>query len=174
MSDILQQASRVGGGGRWSGANSPHIATLPGSGHGAGREVAFPPLCSDPHINFELFCENLPRWIITNVKFVNRRAWHEIQCCGSGSAWVRINLKGTIQIHRNNKLDPDPHQFADDKPKWNGIWAYLSTFSRFWAFIWKLGSGSASKWEVESGSGYPTKWQAGSGADPEHCAWYVP
>ncbi len=28
-----------------------------------------------------------------------------------------------------------------------GIWAYLSTFSRFWAFIWKLGSRSASKWQ---------------------------
>jgi hypothetical protein len=33
-----------------------------------------------------------------------------------------------------------------------GIWAYLSTFSRVWAFIWKLGSGSgyASGWKVGS------------------------
>jgi hypothetical protein len=36
--------------------------------------------------------------------------------------------------HKIDKLDPDPvpHKFADDKP-------------RFQAFIWKLGSGSASK-----------------------------
>ncbi len=33
-----------------------------------------------------------------------------------------------------------------------GIWAYLSTFSRVWAFIWKMGSGSRSCWKVESGS----------------------
>ncbi len=50
--------------------------------------------------------------------------------------------------------------------KMNGIWAYLNTFSRFWAFIWKLGSrtvsGAASKWKV--GSGSASKWQAGSGS----------
>ncbi len=47
-----------------------------------------------------------------------------------------------------------------------GMWAYLSTFSRFGAFIWKLGSGSgsASKWMVVSGFGSASKWQAGSGS----------
>ncbi len=52
------------------------------------------------------------------------------------------------------------------------IWAYLTTFSRFWAFIWKLGFGSASKWKVRSesaskwpaGSGFASNWQAGSGS----------
>ncbi len=36
----------------------------------------------------------------------------------------------------------------------NGIWAYLSTFSRVWGFIWKLGFGSRStlEWKVGSGS----------------------
>jgi hypothetical protein len=43
MSDISQLGSRVGGG-RGSVAKSPHITTLPGSGRGAGRGVAFPPL----------------------------------------------------------------------------------------------------------------------------------
>ncbi len=32
--------------------------------------------------------------------------------------------------------------------KMYGKWAYLSTFSRFWAFIWNLGFGSESKWKV--------------------------
>jgi hypothetical protein len=55
-----------------------------------------------------------------------------------------------------------------------GIWAYLSTFSRFSAFIWELGSRSVSKWKVGSGtkwkvgsgsgSGSASKWQAGSGS----------
>jgi hypothetical protein len=45
----------------------------------------------------------------------------------------------------------------------HGIWAYLSTFSRFWVFIWKLGSKSATTWKVGSGSGSASKWQAGSG-----------
>ncbi len=42
--------------------------------------------------------------------------------------------------HQSDKLDPnpDPHQFTDDKPKWK--MENLSTFSRIWAFIWKLGS----------------------------------
>ncbi len=54
------------------------------------------------------------------------------------------------------------------------IWAYLSIYSRFWHFTWKLGScsGSASKWKVGSGSaskwqagpGSASKWQAGSGS----------
>ncbi len=35
-----------------------------------------------------------------------------------------------------------------------GIWAYLSTFSKVWAFIWKVGSGSgsASGWKFGSES----------------------
>ncbi len=59
-----------------------------------------------------------------------------------------------------------------------GIWAYLSSFSRIWAFLWKLGSGSgswsASRWKVGSGSGsasnknqHPDTHQ--SDADPQHC-----
>jgi hypothetical protein len=59
------------------------------------------------------------------------------QCCGSGSAWVRIILvtgfaSGSAYAsnknqdphqdpHQNDKLDPEPdpnpHHFADDKPK---------------------------------------------------------
>ncbi len=37
-------------------------------------------------------------------------------------------------------------QFADDKPKCMELWDFLNNFSMFWVFIWKLGSGSASKW----------------------------
>ncbi len=33
------------------------------------------------------------------------------------------------------------------KSKIHGIWAYFSTFSRVWAFIWKPGSGSGSECE---------------------------
>jgi hypothetical protein len=55
------------------------------------------------------------------------------QCCESGSAWIRIKLKGKVgsgseshqsdqldpdpDPHDSDKLDPDPYQFADDKPK---------------------------------------------------------
>jgi hypothetical protein len=48
-----------------------------------------------------------------------------LQCCASGSTWIRIKLNaGTgsaskchIRIKVIRKLDPDPHQFADDKLK---------------------------------------------------------
>ncbi len=95
-------------------------------------------------------------------------------------SWSASNWKvGTGSASASKvKQYPDPHQFADDKPQcryW--IWAYLSTCSRFWAFIWKLGSvsgsGCASKWKVGSGSGYAWRWwgsaslknHSGSGSD---------
>jgi hypothetical protein len=51
------------------------------------------------------------------------------QCCGSGSAWIRIIL------HQSDMLDPDPdpHKFADDKPKcmeYEPISAVFQGFSR--------------------------------------------
>ncbi len=66
---------------------------------------------------------------------------------------------------QSDKLDPDPHQFADGNPYEN--WAYMSNFQGFLAFIWKLGSGSASKWKVPVISG--SKWQAGSGSASKWC-----
>ncbi len=76
--------------------------------------------------------------------------------------------------HESDNLDPDPHNFVDEKLKcmeYEPIWAL---FQGLEAFIWKLwsGSGSASKWKVVSGSAW--KWQVGSGsasvhADPQHC-----
>ncbi len=87
-------------------------------------------------------------------------------------------------------VDPDPHISASNwkvgsgpasicrwQAKMYGIWDYLSTFSRFWAFPQirinvngkiririevAAGSGSVSKWKV--GSGSASKWQAGSGS----------
>ncbi len=49
---------------------------------------------------------------------------------------IRSKLKGRIRIRnrQSDKLDPDPHQFADDKPKCmenEPIW----TLSSFWGFI---------------------------------------
>ncbi len=87
-------------------------------------------------------------------------SWH--QCCGS--EWIRIQVTSRIRIR-----------------KMYGLWAYLSTFSRFWAFIWTLGSGSgsaskwkiwsgsASKWNVVSGAGTASKWKAGSGSRSKRC-----
>jgi hypothetical protein len=40
------------------------------------------------------------------------------QCCGSGSARIHIILVTWIRIRiKIHKLNPDPHQFADVKPK---------------------------------------------------------
>jgi hypothetical protein len=87
---------------------------------------------------------------------------------------IRIKLKGRIRIRINvitDKLYPDPHQFT--VYRWNAKmhrkWAYLSFFKRFWAFIWELGAGSASKWNVGIGSGSALKWQAGSGSASTWC-----
>ncbi len=75
-------------------------------------------------------------WIRIRIKLKFRiririkMIWH----AGSGSAFrISINLQMTSQ-----KVG----------------YTYLRTFSRFWAFIWKLGAGS--------GSGSASKWQAGS------------
>jgi hypothetical protein len=49
-------------------------------------------------------------------------------CCGSGSARIRIQLKGKMRHqsdkldpdphpHQSNKLDLDPHQYPDDRPR---------------------------------------------------------
>ncbi len=55
---------------------------------------------------------------------------------------IRINLQMTSQNVLNMSL--------------------FEHFSSFWAFIWKLGSESASKWQAGSRSGSASKWQAGS------------
>jgi hypothetical protein len=53
--------------------------------------------------------------------------------------------------HQSDKLDPeqDPHQFEGDKLKCMEKLAFWSTIFKVWAFIEKLGSGSAS-WRCES------------------------
>ncbi len=72
------------------------------------------------------------------------------QCGGSGSALIRIELKGRIRIRIRSKVISWIRFRINLRMKspnvWN-IWANKSTFSRLWAFIWKLGSGSASKWK---------------------------
>ncbi len=100
------------------------------------------------------------------------------QCCGSGSSWILMDP------HHFENMDPHPHQIKKIRIRihiririkvisWNriwvrinlqltrqnvryGIWAYLSTFSRVWAFIWKVGfgseSGPVSGWKVGYGS----------------------
>jgi hypothetical protein len=41
-----------------------------------------------------------------------------IECSGSGSAWIHIKLNGRIRIRiKMISWDTDPHQFVDDKPK---------------------------------------------------------
>ncbi len=72
--------------------------------------------------------------------------------------WIRIRIR----------MYPATNWKIGSGYKMYGIWAYLSNFSRFWAFIWKLESGSGSwtawKWKVGSGSASSSKWQAGSGS----------
>ncbi len=120
------------------------------------------------------------------------------QCSGSGSAWIRMNPHhfGSLDPHPHEKKsesasklkagpEPDPAWFNLQMPNQNdGLWAYFSIFSRVWALIWKLGSGSgsASGWKVGSGSASnknlnpdpnqgdnsnPDPHQ--SDADPQHC-----
>ncbi len=62
--------------------------------------------------------------------------------------WIRIRIKVISWIW-----------ICRWQAKMHGIWAYLSTFSRFWAFTWKLesGSGSASKRKVGFGTGSASK-----------------
>ncbi len=89
-------------------------------------------------------------------------------------------------VDRYSFADPDPHGSASNWKVGSGSAskryagsgsasicrrAYLSTFLRFWAFIWKLGSRSgfafASKWKVGIGSGSASKLQsAGFGSAP--------
>ncbi len=59
-------------------------------------------------------------------------SWH--QCCGSGSGWIRIKLKGRIWI----RIKVRSWIRIRINLQTTSQWAYLSTFSRFWAFIWKL------------------------------------
>jgi hypothetical protein len=49
---------------------------------------------------------------------VNKRIQVRKQCCGSGSSWIRIKFgRKDPHPHQSDKLDQDPLQFADDKPK---------------------------------------------------------
>jgi hypothetical protein len=85
------------------------------------------------------------------------------QCCGSGSAWkkgrIRIRIKvisGVRNWIRCQAICWIRIRFnLQEKPKcmeYEHIW---ELFSRFWAFIGNLGSGSASasKWWAGSASG---------------------
>ncbi len=70
--------------------------------------------------------------------------------------------------HQSDKLDqepdPDPHKFADDKPKWMEYECIWTFFSGVWVLIWKLGSGSGSAlgWKVGFGSASKEKSRSGS------------
>ena len=70
-------------------------------------------------------------------------SWYNWHCCGSGSAWIRIKLKGWTDPdpHHSDKLDPDldPNQFADDRPQ---CMVYrMSLFEHFFQVLnlfWKV------------------------------------
>ncbi len=55
-----------------------------------------------------------------------------------GRIWIRIKVISCIWIRTV--------LICSWQAKIYEIWAHLSPFSRFWAFIWQLGSGSASTW----------------------------
>ncbi len=61
---------------------------------------------------------------------------------GSASFWYAGSASDPHQIDQLDP-EPDPHQFAEDKPKC--LEYEYNTFSRILAFIWKLGSGSGSR-----------------------------
>ncbi len=89
-----------------------------------------------------------------NITFYKLEECRKLQCCGSGSAWIRnklisririrIKVISWIRIRINLQIEAELYGVP--------VWTYLSTFSRFWAFLRKPGSGSASKWKVGSGS----------------------
>ncbi len=83
---------------------------------------------------------------------VNTYYW----CCASesGSAWIRIKLKGRIRIRIRMKVISWIRMSSICR--WQAkMYGNLSTFSRYCAFIKKLGfgNGSALKWQAGSGSG---------------------
>ncbi len=85
--------------------------------------------------------------------------------------WIRIRskLKGRIRIRIKVKSQIRIKCYAGYgsasicrwQAKMYGIWAHFNTFSRFLAFIWKLGSGSALQWKAD-----PDPHQID--ADPQH------
>jgi hypothetical protein len=66
------------------------------------------------------------------------------QCCGSGSAWIltilvfwiRIHIKKNPDPYRSDKLnpEPEPHQFADDKPNCMEYEPILALFTKGLSF----------------------------------------
>ncbi len=62
-----------------------------------------------------------------------------------------------LDPHQSDKLDPDPHQFADHKPKcmeYETIWALFQKFERYLeARIWIRGNPGILFWEQEYSSG---------------------
>ncbi len=103
--------------------------------------------------------------------------------------WIRIRM----DPHHFGNLDPhpdsDPHKIKFRiririkviswirnrsgsasiwrwQAKMYGIWAYSSIFSRVWAFIWKLGSGSRSASNKKIRIRIATKWSGSTTLPP--------
>ncbi len=76
-------------------------------------------------------------WIRIHIILVK---WLRIRIHIKVISWLRNRIRIRINLQMTSKM--------------YGIWAYFSTFSWIWAFIWKLGSefGSASGRKVGSGS----------------------
>ncbi len=86
-------------------------------------------------------------WIRIRIKLKSRIRIH-IKVIG----WIRIRIRIRIKVIRwiwnSINLEMTSHNV------WN--LSQLSIFPSFWAFIWKLRFGSASKWQAGSGSASAT------------------
>ncbi len=77
-------------------------------------------------------------WISTVFPIAESK-WLGFQCCGSGSEWICIKLKGTVGSGSASasKWSAESGTGSASICRWQAkmyeIWDYLSTFSRFWA-----------------------------------------
>ena len=127
------------------------------------------------------------------VHYMHVQRFYLLQPAGDNLCWPHVSSVENIRLHppprahlRRTKVsrklldpepDPDPHQFADDKPQCVKYEPIFSNFTRIWAFIWKLGSGSGSASDInqnphphrdphEGDESNPDPHQRG--ADPQH------
>ncbi len=102
-------------------------------------------------------------WIRISIKLKGR-----IRICIKLKGRIRIRIKviSWIRIRINLQMT--------SQNVWNMslFWHFFKVL--IWAFIWKLGSGSAStrmvgygsKWQAEARSGSASRWKEGSGSEP--------
>ncbi len=89
------------------------------------------------HIKSSLICVRNDVFYSWLVSVMNSILFTVNECCGSGSASYWRAGSGFASKWQAGSRSASVCRW---QAKIYGIWAYFSTFSWFWAFIWKLGS----------------------------------